>query len=53
MTVAVGVVVSLSCFKVEVPCIAAIKQSRCGREEELECQGREERQGEIKREEKR
>lgn len=38
--IVVGVGVALSCFKVKVPFIVAIKHSRCGREEELECQGR-------------
>lgn len=40
MTVVVGVGVTLSCFKVKVPFIVAIKHSRCGRKKALEHQGR-------------
>lgn len=40
MTVVVGVGVTLSCFKVKVPFIIAIKHSRCGRKKALERQGR-------------
>ena len=40
MTVVVGVGVTLSCFKVKVPFIVAIKHSRCGRKKALERQGR-------------